>query len=372
MTKYVASFDDVSKRIKRLSKVFVSVYASADLYNIQANTIIGAEASTNFNAEDAALIIGVNSSTNHLFLQSRSNTNHPCLNFERRRDNGATVQSGDKLGEIRFFAATSNGWQSPSVIKSVYAGNGATFLSTLEFYTSGNIGAALNHDSSFILYNGSNHSVSLRVGATSANYNWVFPLAQGSANQLLANDGSGNLSFVYPSHNILLNRDAADCHPTSAITNFTTDVNNLITSYFSNFTDYGFDADATGTTTFDLGFSIVSRKVYVSENGVLKREGATYDYQKSGSEVVFNYTVQNSWVNVSVSDVGATDHNYDVDNTGQTTFNTGSPLGTKRVSIYENGQMKREGASFDFTRSGNNIVFNYTVRNAWVLIIVYI
>jgi hypothetical protein len=173
-------------------------------------------------------------------------------------------------------------------------------------------------------------------------------------------------------HQSLSGRSSADCHPTTAITDFNLTVNSLISNYFSSMTDYSFDLDATGSTTVDVGIDLSTRIIYVYENGVLKREGATYDFQKSGTLVVFNYTVKNSWVKVVISDVGVNEYSFDADSIGQTAFNVGFDMTAKRVIVLENGVQKREGITYDYTIAGSTVTFNYTVKNSWVRIIVYI
>lgn len=66
--------------------------------------------------------------------------------------------------------------------------------------------------------------------------------------------------------------------------------------------DQDFDIGAGGVTQVVLSSAITSlQKIDVFVNGMMEREGATYDWQKdvANTKITFNYTVpQNAWVRV--------------------------------------------------------------------------
>ena len=141
---------------------------------------------------------------------------------------------------------------------------------------------------------------------------------------------------------------------------------------------YDFDVGAGGQQTFSIAESLNNAVIEIRVNGVLQREGASYDYEVNVStdEIDFTYTVQeNAWVSVTViQQASASEYNhFDVSSPGQTQFivSNGTIQATNVIEVYENGIIRREGASHDYVRNvgANAVDFNYTVQeNAWVLV----
>ena len=118
-----------------------------------------------------------------------------------------------------------------------------------------------------------------------------------------------------------------------------------------------------GQTTFVVVQTFTSGNEWVYWNGRLMRNGASYDYQVSGQNIVFNtglsvddkvtveiLTVLNTANAPTVEEFTAT--------AGQTTFALTNTLVSGQESVYANGLRKSYGASNDYTISGNSIVFN--------------
>lgn len=332
MSRFIVSFDDVTNRLKRLANFFYDTVNDKFIFSTKVNIGDTGLSDGKLNAQD-------NNSSSTVYASSWSNSNYPTYNLRRRRSAGANLNNGDTLGALRFWTGTSSGDQTSASITSTYQGDGATFLSDMTFKVSNLNAFKITSDLGFRYYNTSGASVTWKVHASSASYTLTLPSTTGMAGQILATDGAGNLLWD--------NKTNVDI------------------------TDYSFDSGA-GQTNFDTGIALTTQRIVVTENGAVKREGATYDFTRSGTEVIFNYSVINSWVNVTVyAVVSLTDFHFDVSNSGQTAFNTGLALAGKRVIVYENGILKREGASFDYTNSGTTVTMNYTVRNAWVMIFVY-
>jgi hypothetical protein len=197
------------------------------------------------------------------------------------------------------------------------------------------------YNSTLKLTDASNKVIGLKASAIDTEYELTLPIKDGTAGQILTTNGSGQLRWE--------NKTNVDI------------------------TDYSFTSNGSGETNFDTTVALTSQKIIVTENGVTKREGASYDWTRSGTEVIFNYPVINTWVNVTVYGiVSLSDFHFDVSNSGQTEFVCEVDLTGKRVLVYENGALKREGASFDYTSAGSTVTMNYLVKNAWVLILVYV
>jgi len=138
---------------------------------------------------------------------------------------------------------------------------------------------------------------------------------------------------------------------------------------------------SSGQTDFILGETLVSKNVSIFLNGVLQREGVSYNYtlEIGTNTVIFNETVpENAEFMARVEQVGVeiNDNHFDVGVGGQTQFTCSLGLVTSnnRIEIWNNGVMVREGASHDWQRNvGQNAIdFNYTVpENAWVLVRLY-
>jgi hypothetical protein len=344
------SFDDITNRFKRMPQFSYNPFS--DYFSITSNTCFGSSV-TNLGTVN----IRNDSSTDQIYIAAYSNSYAPQINFYRRRAS-TDVSNGDYLGTVAWWANTAGGSQTSTMIQAQYVGNGTNQLTRLIFRVSGNEAMMLDENKALRLYNANNDVITMAVPSSSASWNFTLPPNNGDANQFLLTNGSGVSTW--------------NSVTTSLIPDFSTAVNQLIQDYFSAMTDYSFDIDSSGSTTVDVGIDLTSRVVFVYENGVMKRYGATKDYTYSGALITFTYTVRSSWIKVTVSDVGVTEIGYDVDNVGQTVFNTGVSLAGKRVTVLENGVQKRPGGSYDFTTSGTSVTFNYTVRNAWVDIIVYI
>jgi hypothetical protein len=139
--------------------------------------------------------------------------------------------------------------------------------------------------------------------------------------------------------------------------------------------EYSFDvANPAGQTDFDTGFSLNGKYATVLLNGVLQREGASYDYLKSSpnaSSVSFNNTVpQNAWVKVIVEN-GTVPSEFDV--AGPTsTIETGLILADKYIQVYLNGALQRQGGSYDWYTSGTQVLLvNAAPANAWIRVLVF-
>lgn len=126
-----------------------------------------------------------------------------------------------------------------------------------------------------------------------------------------------------------------------------------------------------GQTIFAVGLDLEGSSVQVFEGGILRR--VDVDYVISNTDVVFTYTViQGSWVSVHVSNASTNATNFDVGVGGETNFDTATALAGKTVQVYENGILRRVGAAKDYTISGTEVVFNYTViEGTWVRILVF-
>ena len=150
----------------------------------------------------------------------------------------------------------------------------------------------------------------------------------------------------------------------------------------SDYNVYDSEVGAGGQSVFTVAESLIDRTIDIFVNGILQREGASNDYtvtNASGGEITFTYTVpENAWVSIRViKAASAGDYNhYDVGVGGQTQFvMISGTIGTQnKIEVFENGIVKREGASYDYERNtgSNAIDFTYTVpENAWVLVKVY-
>lgn len=338
MARYLISFDDATGRLKRLSGAFYN--AITNVFRIENKVQIGPSVDVNTNITDPVLLLQNNDNEAHLLIQTRSNANNPTISFEKRRASGATIQNGDQLGNFRWYAATAGGWQSSSEIQCQYMGDGTSFDTRFIFKVSNKKALQIESDLSVNFFNSTGNSVCLKVHPTSSIYCLTLPETQGTYGQVLTTDGNGNLTWE--------NKVNIDI------------------------TDHNFITDNNGQDTFDTGTPLTSQRIVVSENGIVKREGVTHDWYRSGTNVIFNYLSKNSWVQVSVqSAVSLSDFHFDVGNSGQTDFNVGVTLSGKRVLVYENGVLKREGASFDYTIAGTIVTMNYSILNSWILIFVY-
>ena len=173
---------------------------------------------------------------------------------------------------------------------------------------------------------------------------WELPDQDGTAGEALITDGSGKLSFG------------------SSIPSFMAKQDFDVTS-------------PSGQTSFDTGIALELKNISVFENGITRRVGLGYDYVLSDTSIVFNYTVvQDSWVSVYIGE-SLNSATYDftvVIPEGQTTFATAIVLTDRTIQVFQNGILRRQGASEDFDISGVNVIFNYTIPlNSWVKIIVF-
>jgi hypothetical protein len=134
------------------------------------------------------------------------------------------------------------------------------------------------------------------------------------------------------------------------------------------------DFDVTGPsgqTIFATSQDLTGSAVQVFESGILRR--LTADYIISGTDIVFTYTVpQGQWISVHISNADTTTADFDVSAGGQTVFDLESDLASKSVQVYEGGILRRVGAAKDYTISGTQVIFNYTViEGSWVRILVF-
>ena len=145
----------------------------------------------------------------------------------------------------------------------------------------------------------------------------------------------------------------------------------------SEYNAYDYEVGAGGQTDFVVPESLVGQTVDVFVNGILQRQGASYDYTVEGTDTIqFKFTVaEDAWVSVRVFKITAIpDYNhFDVGVGGQTQFvmTSGTIASGNKIEVYENGIGKREGATHDYQRNigSNAIDFNYTVEEgAWVLV----
>lgn len=145
----------------------------------------------------------------------------------------------------------------------------------------------------------------------------------------------------------------------------------------SEYNAYNYEVGPGGQTDFVVPESLVGQTVDVFVNGILQRQGASYDYIVSGTDTIqFSFTIpENAWVSVRVFKITSIpDYNhFDVGVGGQTQFvmTAGTIASGNNIEVYENGIVKREGGSYDYVRNigANAIDFNYTIQeNAWVLV----
>lgn len=67
--------------------------------------------------------------------------------------------------------------------------------------------------------------------------------------------------------------------------------------------------------------------------------------------------------------------NYDAEGGGQTMFQLASDITlTTKMLVYRNGELMREGGSYDWTRDAVNdqITFNYTLYSSWVSVVMWV
>lgn len=165
------------------------------------------------------------------------------------------------------------------------------------------------------------------------------PVADGSAGASLTTDGNGNLSWSL--------QDLS------------------ISSQF---------LEVTASTQSDFIFAqdTTDKFINVYVNGVLQREGASYDYTRSTTHIVFTSALkQYAVVRLDILSIGTTSiYEYNFDSTAsQTTFTADRTLAGRLVQVYRNGILQRAGDAYDYVISGTSVVFNEGLpASSWVRI----
>lgn len=121
---------------------------------------------------------------------------------------GQTAIGGTASGDNLTLSSTSNGTKGKVIFGSTSAydevndriGIGtASPSSSLHVNGVAQFGLASATNASLIFQNSTNaNTLTINSGVTSASHSWTFPLAQGGANTVLTNDGSGILSWAIP------------------------------------------------------------------------------------------------------------------------------------------------------------------------------